>query len=107
MNIRYFWRFYECTTALLGWVFIFTLIWVFFIEVLSVIFFPNSIPDWPLIGKAYYWLAGCIVWIIKADWIKYRITKDPNDFPPFRWCGTKKSEFNPLIQKLIRLIWRD
>ena len=110
MNNRPFWLFYEHITALLGWTFVLTMIWIFFIQVWGTVFFPNSIPDWPLIGEAYHWLAGCILWIIKADWIKYRITKDPNDFPPFKWCGAKESEFNPLLGRLIRLvrlIWRD
>lgn len=82
------WRIYENVAAVVGWVAIAALAWI-----AGGIFFPDSMPNWPLMGEASYWLIGGVAWIIrwiiKADTIKYRMTRDPRDHPIRKWCTFK------------------
>lgn len=74
------WRIYENATAIVGWGALASLVWIVGDAV-----FPHLMPDWPLIGQASHWLIGSVAWIIKADVIKYRITRDPRDHPFRKW----------------------
>jgi len=74
------WRLYENVTAVVGWGVMASLAWV-----TGDFFFPESMPEWPLLGEASHWLIGCVSWIVKADIIKYRITRDPRDHPFRKW----------------------
>lgn len=74
------WRIYENVTAIIGWGAIASLAWVS-----GEFLVPDLMPSWPLIGDASHWLIGSITWIMKADMIKYRITRDPRDLPFRKW----------------------
>ena len=86
------WRIYENVTAIVGWGAIAALAWTAFD-----IFLPQSMPDWPLVGEASYWLIGSIAWIFKADLIKYRITRDPRDHPFRKWRTFKNLKQHKFI----------
>lgn len=89
---HWFWRVYEYTAAVAGWGLLVTLPWM----VLEW-FLPALMPEWPLVGSAHDWLAGCIVWIIKADTLKYRITKDPRDEPIRKWFTFRNARSRKVI----------
>lgn len=74
------WRIYENVTAVIGLGAIASVTWV-----VGESLFPDLMPSWPLIGKASYWFIGSIAWIVKADTIKYSITRDPRDLPFRKW----------------------
>lgn len=95
-NMKYtdhlLWRIYENITAVVGWGVIITFAWS-----TGNTFIPHLMPDWPLIGEAFHWLIGSVGWIIKADIIKYRITRDPRDHPFRKWWTFKNLKRHKFI----------
>lgn len=91
---HWLWKVYEYVTALIGWTFL----------VVLTAYFWNSIAtlfEWPTIyadrSEWYYGLlGGCIAWIIKFDFFKYRMTRDPRDEPIRKWFSFKYAQrFKP------------
>lgn len=78
------WRIYETVTAVAGLGVLASLVWV-----IGKIFFQESMPEWPLVGEVSHWLIGGVSWIVKADIIKYRITRDPRDHPFRKWLTVR------------------
>ena len=78
------WLFYENITAILG----LTIIPTF---TLALVWNPIAVSiNWPTFLFEYneyliIYATTSVAWMIKSDWVKYRITKDPRDKPFRKW----------------------
>ena len=89
-----FWRLYEKITAVFGWTLLISLLlsaWNYIAEIFSLPTILNEYNGW-----FYGTFIGSLLWILKADRMKYRITKDPRDELFRKWLSFKYAQkFRP------------
>lgn len=95
------WRWYERLTALIGWAALPVIALVFWNKIAGVSGWPVYLDDYSTFLWSY--LGAAIAWIIKADVIKYRVTRDPRDDPFRKWYSFKHAQkFKPGERVFVR-----
>lgn len=84
---HWFWNAYEVTTTLAGLLFMAATALFVWNLLATALGWPTVLADkatW-IVGTAL----GAAVWVMKADILKYKITRDPRDEPSRKWVSFK------------------
>ncbi len=85
-----FWRLYEKTTAIFGWTLLISFVLSIWNNLAGMFSLPTILNEYN--GWFYGTFIGSLIWILKADRIKYRITKDPRDELFRKWWSFKYAQ---------------